>query len=288
MKTKYKVSLFQRPHCPYTHDTNFIANFEHVIEILKGIAETVPNPNPFLAKSLWCHGILLRWLATGGVTHLQKTYLGDCSWAFSSIWLCITRSREHSDHYVTSCSLIVPRSANLEKDLTTACVIFFFFSRKTVFVAGMKLREFLETSFSMRTKRDFVFVLAPWSTQHGQNSKLHPLQKYPFCVRFNSDILLAFEKPLTNLMHRNWRPASSPAFRQSGLARNGHFETDMKRTNPRIPAQMWEVPRVLQDKRSDWSRTLSSPSLALGKQGEEMAWPPLQPHWGRYHGVRTR
>lgn len=81
----------------------------------------------------------------------------------------------------------------------------------------------------MRTKRDFVFVLAPWSTQHGQNSKLHPLQKYPFCVRFNSDILLAFEKPLTNLMHRNWRPASSPAFRQSGLARNGHFETDMNK-----------------------------------------------------------
>lgn len=52
MKTKYKVSLFQRPHCPYTHDTNFIANFEQVIEILKEIAETVPNPNPFLAKSL--------------------------------------------------------------------------------------------------------------------------------------------------------------------------------------------------------------------------------------------
>lgn len=160
MKTKYKVSLFQRPHCPDAHDTNFIANFEQVIKILKEIAETVPNPNPFLAKSLWCHGILLRWLATGGVTHLQKTYLGDCSWAFSSIWLYITRSREHSDHYVTSCSLIVPRSANLEKDLTTACVIFFF-GRKTVFVAGMKLREFLETSFFNANEAGFCLRAGP-------------------------------------------------------------------------------------------------------------------------------
>lgn len=46
--------------------------------------------------------------------------------------------------------LVVPilctRSANLEKDLTTSCVIFFF-GKKTLFVAGMKLTELLKTSF---------------------------------------------------------------------------------------------------------------------------------------------
>lgn len=49
---KYKVSLLQRPLCPDTNDTDFIANLEQVIEILKGIDETVPNPQSSSGKVL--------------------------------------------------------------------------------------------------------------------------------------------------------------------------------------------------------------------------------------------
>lgn len=84
MKTKYRFGSLKKLLCPGNDNTNLIADFRHIIEMLKKADEAVGTPHPLSGNVATMPQNLVLRLAAADLSHRQETWLGDLCGASSS------------------------------------------------------------------------------------------------------------------------------------------------------------------------------------------------------------